>query len=236
VNLIPSYKTHRVATEEDLVALEETPDTLGPQIGAIYRLLDAWGVAVVGVDGYEADDIIATLARTYEDVVVVSGDRDMVQVVSETAQLFLAVNGGMDKWPLLNWATVRERYGVTPDQYVQVAALRGDPSDGLPGVPGIGEKTATKLISEFGGLERVLEAAASESCERPLTPRLAQLLNTHSEYLAAAIRVSTAATDVSLPEISPAIPTEPRKPKEFEELCTDWGVRRQVHEALDLAE
>lgn len=235
VDLIPSYKTHRVATEDDLQALEETPDTLGPQIGAIHELLDAWGVPVVGAEGYEADDIIATLAKTYDNAVVVSGDRDMVQVVSESTRVFLAVNGGMEKWPLLDPGGVRERYGITPDQYVEVAAMRGDPSDGLPGVPGIGEKTATKLITEFGGLHEVLVAAADGPVERPLTPRLAELLNTHADYLDAAVRVSTAATDVALPKLSPLIPNEPARPKALEQLCAEWGVTRQVHEALDLA-
>lgn len=234
VDLIPSYKTHRVATEDDVKALEETPDTLGPQIGAIRELLEAWGVPVVGVEGYEADDIIATLAKSYDNALVVSGDRDMVQVVSERTHVFLAVNGGMEKWPLLDPRAVRERYGVAPDQYVEVAAMRGDPSDGLPGVPGIGEKTATKLITEFGGLREVLGAAADDHVERPLTPRLAQLLNSHSDYLDAAVRVSTATTDVALPRISPLIPQRPANPKALEQLCTEWGVTRQVYEAIDL--
>lgn len=234
VDLIPSYKTHRVATENDREFLEDTPDTLGPQIGAIRALLEGWGVPVVGVEHYEADDIIASLARAYDDVVVVSGDRDMVQVVSEKTHLLLAVNGGMDKWPLLDPATVRERYGVSPERYVEVAAMRGDPSDGLPGVPGIGEKTATKLIAEFGGLRALLEAAGGESLQRPLTPRLAQLLTTHAHYLEAAVRVSTAVTDIALPQFSPVIPVQPVQPVVLEELCAAWGVQRQVYEALGL--
>ena len=113
---------------------------------------------------------------------VVTGDRDFVQLVGREVRVVMTVKGGMDSWPLLDADAVVERFGVTPSQYLDVAILKGDPSDGLPGVPGIGEKTAVALISAFGTLEKVRQASASESVERPLTPRLARLVVENMKY------------------------------------------------------
>ena len=170
VDLIPSYKAHRVADAGD-PAVEAEPESLGPQAEAIAHVLDAWAIPRWGVPGYEADDVIGSVvAQTDRPCVVVTGDRDLVQVIGPTTRVLLTVNGGMEKWPLLDESAAADRFGVPPQAYVDLAVLRGDPSDGLPGVPGIGAKTAVALVSAFGPLEAILDAARRDPSIRPLTP------------------------------------------------------------------
>jgi len=235
VALIPSYKAHRLATEHDLQ--EDVPDTLGPQIGAIAGLLEAWGIPVLGAEGAEADDIIGTLSAAHppgDPMVVVTSDRDLLQVVSRSVSLLQMANGGMERWALLDPPTVVERYGIAPERYVDFAVLRGDPSDGLPGVRGIGEKTASALIAAFGSLEALLEGARSEPV-RPLTPRLAAILTESVEYIAAARAVVTVRTDVDLPRVALELPRVVRDPESLRELASEWGVQRFVDELLGAA-
>ena len=240
VNLIPSYKTHRVEQESAAGGEEVEPDELGPQIGAIRGILEAWGVPVVGVREFEADDVAGTLAQAASEAgrstVVVTGDRDFVQLVGGTVQVLMTVKGGMDLWPLLNADAVVERFGVSPSQYLDVAILRGDPSDGLPGVPGIGEKTAVALINAFGTLEKVRQASASGSGDRPLTPRLARLVVESTEYLDAAERVAAIRRDVPIPHltsvISQPIPAAATHTQTWEHLLAEWGVQRFAQGAV----
>lgn len=238
VELLPSYKTHRLADESD--DTEEEPDELGPQIGAISQILRAWGVPVVGVDDYEADDVAGTLAHVATgqglQTVVVTGDRDFVQLVDDTTRVLMTIKGGMDAWPLLDAAATKERFGVFPAQYLDVAALRGDPSDGLPGVHGVGDKTAVRLIQQFGDLTGVQRACATEPLIKPLTPRLAGLITDHADYLGTAIQVSAIRRDVHIPNVksivTTAIPSAPSDPKEWEDTVDDWGVRRFAEAAM----
>lgn len=240
VNLIPSYKTHRVEEESAAGDEEAEPDELGPQIGAIREILEAWGVPVVGVREFEADDVAGTLARAASDggysTVVVTGDRDFVQLVGGEVRVVMTVKGGMDSWPLLDADAVVERFGVTPSQYLDVAILKGDPSDGLPGVPGIGEKTAVALVSAFGTLEKVRQTSASETVERPLTPRLARLVVENMKYLDAAQRVAAIRRDVPIPHlqdiVSQPIPTAASHPQTWENLLAEWGVQRFAQGAV----
>ncbi|MDD2859348.1 MAG: 5'-3' exonuclease H3TH domain-containing protein, partial [Candidatus Nanopelagicales bacterium] len=156
VDLMPTYKAHRVVDgSAETGWTEQEPDALTPQADALAAMLDAAGVARVGIAGFEADDVLASLAQaTPGPVVGVSGDRDLVQTVDDAdgVRLLLAVNGGMPKWPLLDEAGVTERFGVATAAYVDLAIMRGDPSDGIPGVPGIGAKTAAALLAAYGGL------------------------------------------------------------------------------------
>ena len=240
VNLIPSYKTHRVEEESASGDEEAEPDELGPQIGALREILEAWGVPVVGVRDFEADDVAGTLAQAASEAgrstVVVTGDRDFVQLVGGEVRVLMTVKGGMDSWPLLDADAVVERFGVSPSQYLDVAILRGDPSDGLPGVPGIGEKTAVALISAFGTLENVRQASASESVDRPLTPRLARLVVENGDYLDAAERVAAIRRDVRIPHLqdimSQPIPAEAKHPQTWEDLLAEWGVQRFAQGAV----
>lgn len=235
VERLPSYKTHRLAeavTPEPDVAddasAEEVPDTLGPQIGAISALLDALGIPRPGAPECEADDVIATIAAgphaSTGGVVVVTGDRDLVQVVRPGVRLHLTVNGGMDRWPILDVEGVRERFGVDPTQYVDLAILRGDPSDGIPGVPGFGEKTAAAVIGAYGSLSSAIAAARDGAVHKPLTPRLAGLLLEHADLIDDMRDVATARTDapITAPKAAQMNPTA------VDALAREWGVVRQV--------
>ncbi|WP_017975823.1 5'-3' exonuclease [Actinopolyspora halophila] len=199
VRALPSYKSHRVA--EETPEAEAVPDTLTPQIPVILDLLAALGVDTAEAEGYEADDVIATLAEVERDdpVEVITGDRDLFQLVRNepTPTRVIYMGGGLNKLQDYGPAELAERYGLPHEEtgraYADMAVLRGDPSDGLAGVAGIGEKTAAKLVSRFGSLENLLEAAANGDTE--LTPRNRAKLVEANEYLAAAPSVVRAVTD-----------------------------------------
>ncbi|HBJ72191.1 MAG TPA: flap endonuclease, partial [Actinobacteria bacterium] len=230
VDLMPSYKAHRVARfADDGTWLEAEPEELTPQAAALAQLLDAAGIARVGVDGFEADDVLASLAsQSLGPSIVISGDRDLVQLVDDDAktQVFLAVNGGMPKWPLLDAAGVQTRYGVRADQYVDLAIMRGDPSDGIPGVPGIGEKTAAALLREYDSLDGILEAAAGPP-KSPLTPRIQALLIEHATALGTARTVATAVRDLHC-SVDMSIPAQARDGAQMNEIIEQWGLRRFI--------
>ena len=161
---LPSYKANR----------ERQEDSLYQQLDLVEELVDSLGFVAVGADGFEADDVIATLATVAadsgRDVTIVTGDRDSYQLVEDPHIRVLYNKRGVSDYALYDEAGILERTGVCPADYVAFAALRGDPSDNLPGVPGVGEKTAAKLVSAYGGLDGVF-AAASEQ-----TPKLSQNL------------------------------------------------------------
>jgi len=232
VDLIESYKSHRVADADvagSVPSPEAEPESLGPQAEAIADLLDALGIPRWGFDGYEADDVLGSVAAQEErPVVVVSGDRDLVQLIDQTTSLQLTVNGGMEKWPVLDPAAAAERFGVPPGRYLDVAVLRGDPSDGLPGVAGIGAKTAVALVTAFGDLDDVLAAAGRPSVERPMTPRLAQALIGNADLVRRARTVTSVVRDLPLPGPVPAIPASPADPDRLAGLAAQWGVGRQL--------
>lgn len=207
VALVPSYKAHRVADGD----VEEVPDTLTPQVPLIREVLDALGLAVVGAPGFEADDVIATLAaRADGPVDVVTGDRDLFQLVSDAAGIrVLYVARGVARHERVDDAWLVAKYGIVGADYVDFAVLRGDPSDGLPGVKGIGEKTAARLVRRHGDLSGVL--AAREG----LSPAVARALAASGDYLWPARRVVTAVTDVPLGEVDLTLPRTPRDPERF---------------------
>jgi 5'-3' exonuclease len=232
VDLVPSYKAHRVADDASVEgggAAEAEPESLGPQAVAIAGLLAALGIPRWGVDGYEADDVIGSVtAQLAPPTIVVTGDRDLVQLIDERTSVLLTVNGGMEKWPLLDPVAAQERFGVSPACYVDLAVLRGDPSDGLPGVPGIGAKTAVALVTAFGSVDGILAAAREPVAARPLTPRLAAALLAHEDSLARTERVARVVRDLPLPSTAVALPREPHSPDALAALAAEWGVQRQV--------
>ncbi|MEU3371942.1 5'-3' exonuclease [Streptomyces sp. NPDC006660] len=226
VDLIPSYKAHRVAevTPPGQPDEEETPDTLAPQVPVIDAVLDALGIARVGVAGYEADDVIGTLSGLAPGPVdIVTGDRDLFQLVDDARGVrVLYPRKGVGDCDVVDDELIRTKYGVRPDQYADFAALRGDASDGLPGVKGIGEKTAALLIKEYGGLAGV-RAAAADRFSR-LTPAKRRGILEAADYLDVAPKVVRVAMDVALPPFDPALPEEPRDPAALEELVARWGL------------
>ncbi len=138
---------------------DETPDDLPPQFEMIREVMEALAIPVVEAAGYEADDVLATLATEARDrrcdVVIVTGDRDSFQLIEDPHVRVLYNKRGVSDYSLYDEAGILERTGVLPDKYVLLAALRGDPSDNLPGVPGVGEKTAAKLLNAYGDLDGI---------------------------------------------------------------------------------
>ncbi|MCM2415130.1 5'-3' exonuclease [Streptomyces sp. RKAG290] len=226
VDLIPTYKAHRVAVEtgEGLPDEEDTPDTLSPQVPVIEDVLAALGIARVGADGYEADDVIGTLAgRATGPVDIVTGDRDLYQLVDDARGVrVLYPLKGVGSLQLTDEAWLREKYGVDGPGYVDLALLRGDPSDGLPGVPGIGEKTAAKLLDAFGDIAGIMAAVDDPAAK--LTPSQRKRLDEARDYVAVAPTVVRVAGDVPLPEFDPVLPVEPRDPAALEALAVQWGL------------
>jgi 5'-3' exonuclease len=233
VNLIPTYKAHRLAPDSPVKGAEEIPDGLSPQVPVIEAVLDALGIARIGVPEYEADDIIGTLAtQAFGPVDVVTGDRDLFQLVDDARGVrVLYPIKGVGTLQHTDEALLVEKYGVTGSQYVDFAVLRGDPSDGLPGVVGIGEKTATKLIAQYGDLATIQAAAADPAST--LTPAQRRRLIEGGEYLAVAPIVVRVAQDVPLPSFDPTLPREPLDPVALEELAERWGLTTPLRRLLD---
>jgi len=233
VDLIPGYKTHRLAAGADVEGAEDTPDQLAPQVPVIEAVLDAIGIARVGVPGYEADDVIGTLAtRATGPVDVITGDRDLFQLVDDARGVrVLYPLKGVGTLQLTDEALLVEKYGVTGAQYVDFAVLRGDPSDGLPGVVGIGEKTAAKLIAQYSTLADIQAAAIAPDTK--LSPAQRKRLTEATAYLAVAPKVVSVATDVPLPAFDPTLPHEPLDPATLEDLSERWGLATPIKRLLD---
>ena len=203
VDALPSYKTHRVSDEPDPVAPQEE---LGREV------LAALGVAVAGAEGFEAEDVIATLAaRAREPVEIVSGDRDLFALVRDPKVRVLYPVTGVTKLLVVDEAEIHRRYGIPGRTYIDFALLRGDPSDGLPGVAGIGEKTAARLLAQYGSLDRILAA-------RDLPSAVARRLAAGRDYLAAARRVVPPVADVPLASLDLALPSAPAHPRRLAQL------------------
>ncbi|MEU6402762.1 5'-3' exonuclease [Streptomyces sp. NPDC046985] len=233
VELIPSYKAHRVAEEHTGAPdREEAPDALTPQVPVIEAVLDAVGIARVGVPGYEADDVIGGYAtRADGPVDIVTGDRDLYQLVDDARGVrVLYPVKGVGTLQITDESTLREKYGVDGSGYADLALLRGDPSDGLPGVPGVGEKTAARLLAEFGDLAGIL--AAVDDPKAKLTPSQRKRLDEARPYLAVAPTVVRVAADVPLPDTGTALPRAPRDPAALHELAARWGLGGSLQRLL----
>jgi 5'-3' exonuclease len=246
VDLVPSYKAHRVAgaNPDGEVDVEEVPDDLTPQVDWILDVLDAFGIATAGAPGYEADDVLGTLAarERIDSVVVVSGDRDLLQVVADepVAVKVLYLGRGLSNATMFGPAEVAERYGVPAHRagpaYAELALLRGDPSDGLPGVAGIGEKSAMTLLAQYGSLERILNAADDPKSKLSKTFRT-KLLSARV-YVDAALPVVRVATDapVTLSRETDLLPLCAADPKRVAELAEQHGIASSIgrlQKALD---
>lgn len=244
VALVPSYKAHRVAADGG----EDAPDELGPQVPVIRDLLAALGMPVVGGADHEADDVLATLARVGVErglpVLVVTGDRDLFQLVRDPAGgrpgvRVLYTGRGMARAEVLDEAAVRERHGVPPASYAELATLRGDTSDGLPGVAGIGEKTATALLTRFGSLAGVVEAAAAGTVG--LAPRTRAAVLDAAPRLPGMLTVVRTVDDLDrrgllTPEVPTGgwpLPRTPADPDRFAALVAAHGLGGAAGRLLD---
>lgn len=198
VDLIPSYKAHRLV-EVDGVATEEVDDDLSLQVPLIREALEASGIPIVGAAQHEADDVLASLARRHDGrSLIVTGDRDLFQLVDEETTV-VYVARGVAKHELVTPEVLRARYGLSGERYVDYAVLRGDPSDGLPGVKGIGDKTAATLVNAYPSLEAMV--AAAQDSASSLSPSMRTKVLADVDYLARAREVVTAVDTLKLPEL-----------------------------------
>jgi 5'-3' exonuclease len=245
VDLIPSYKAHRVEeVHADGPDIEEVPDELTPQVDMIMEILDAFGIATAGAPECEADDVLGTLAarETRDPVVVVSGDRDLLQLVRDEPVPVRVLYLGRGLAKATKWGPdeVADTYGVPVGRagpaYAELALLRGDPSDGLPGVPGVGEKTATTLLAQHGSLEGILAAAHDPKSKMSKAYRTKLLAAT--DYIEKAGPVVRVASDAELDWSTPsdALPLAAEHPRKVAKLAEQYGVTSSIgrlQKALD---
>ncbi len=234
VAAIPSYKAHRVAdpaTEE-----EDVPDDLAPQVPVIVDVLAALGIPRIGSDGYEADDVIGTLAhasRGVRPVDIITGDRDLFQLVDDEAgiRVIYTARGGVRDPDLVDEAFLLDKYAVVSGAaYADMSVLRGDTSDGLPGVVGIGEKTAARLIATYGDL--ITLRAAVDSGDPAIKGAQRTRLEAASDYLDVAPTVVRVALDAPVAAHRAELPTEVADVRLLSKVVSEFGVTSSVNRVL----
>ncbi len=221
VAAVPSYKAHRLSADG---ISEQTPPALDPQVPVIEEVLRVSGLAVAGAPGYEADDVMGTLAgRSAGPVDVVTGDRDLFQLVDDARGIrVIYTMRGLTNMDVIDEAAVTAKYGIPGRAYADFAALRGDPSDGLPGVPGVGEKTAAALIQTFGSIEGITTALDAGHGGFPRGSR--DKLEKARDYLDVALSVVKVADDAPVPDIDGTLPAVPADAARLRELGERWGL------------
>jgi len=234
VNLLPSYKLHRVDEESSDqldAAFEVIPDALSPQINAISLILDAIGLPRIGQIGHEADDVLGALvSNTSEACDLVTVDRDLFQLVNDQDNVrVISITKGVKNLEVVDDNYLIDRYGISGRQYADFSMLRGDPSDGLPGVKGIGEKTAAKLITEFRDVPGLIAAAKDDSIQ--LAPAVRRNLLESQSYMKAAGKVVRVKATAKLPK-SLECPAQVKDAHSLQELTDAWGIDRQVKRFL----
>ena len=224
--LVPSYKAHRVAPTGG----ETIPDALSPQVPVLLEVLAAIGLAVAGTPGFEADDVVATLAaRESGPVEIVTGDRDLMALATDNVRV-LYIGRGLAKLEDLGPAEVSAKYGVAASLYPDFAALRGDPSDGLPGVAGIGVKTAAAIVSRFGPLEDIVTAATSGAPGFPAGA--AAKIVAARDYLIAVAGVVRGRLDLPIDPIADTLPSTAASPQRLIELSDRYGLDSSINRVL----
>lgn len=225
VALIPSYKAHRTEAGSPAVV---SAARLVPQLPILWRLLALCGVAVVGQAGYEAEDVIGTLAAQAEGrVAMFSGDRDLFQLVADPDRRVLYPRRGTSDLIVVDEAYVTATYGIPGRHYADYAVLRGDASDGLPGVRGIGDKTAAALIARHGSLAGVLSAADAPGATGPLLK-----VRRDADYVRRAADVVRIRTDLALPDMDLTRPAA-RATDELWALAETHGLAGAVSRLLE---
>ncbi len=221
VELFPEYKSNRILEDGE----EEEPDLLTPQIPIITDFFDAIGVPLIGVDDYEADDVIATLSTTEAGPVrVVTGDRDLFQLVDDLKDVKIAyLAKGISAHDLVDRDWISKKYEIPGERYGFFSMIRGDASDGLPGIKGIGEKGAAQLAQIFETMDELIDAALnSDSRLKPLhQKRIIESL----DYAKNATKLVTCVRDVRLPRISLKLPAQPIAINKLEKLVEDCGLK-----------
>jgi 5'-3' exonuclease len=224
VELFPDYKANRVDEEGS----EEEPDLLAPQIPILMDVLDAFGISIVGVDDYEADDVMASFAdREPGPIRIVTGDRDMFQLVDDQKDVKVVyLAKGLSAHDLVDSKWVTKKYEIPGDRYALFAMFRGDPSDGLPGVKGIGEKGAALICNHFANVDEVIQGALS--AHDALSASLIKKILEGQSYLKIAPTLVQCARDVSLPHIDLALPKKPDDLSQIYSLQKQYGLGASV--------
>jgi 5'-3' exonuclease len=234
VNAIPTYKSHRLS--EGSLILEESPEDLTPQVPLIADALRALGIARIGSDGYEADDVIGTLthlARGKSLVDVVTGDRDLFQLVDDEAgvRVLYTARGGVRDPDVVTQAFLQNKYFVPTGQaYADMATLRGDTSDGLPGVAGIGEKTAATLINRYGDLASLRRALAAG--DPAIKGAQRTKLEAAAAYLDVAPLVVQVARDAPVPVFDASLPRQVGDLTLLSSLASTYGLTTPINRVL----
>lgn len=226
VAAVPSYKLHRTLEG----GAEAEPEALGAQVAVLLEVLEALGVAVAGAAGHEADDVLGTLVTRESGAVdVVSGDRDMFQLVREDGPVRVLYT--VEKMTPYTVGTVAAKYGIPGTGYADYAVLRGDPSDGLPGVKGVGDKTAAALVTRFGTVEGIVAALDAGTTDGFPAGARAKL-EAARDYLAVAPAVTRTVRDLPVPELDDALPRAPRDPERLLALSQRWGLDSALNRLL----
>ena len=225
VELFPDYKANRL---EDGSEEEEEPETLTPQIPVLLDLIDAFGIPMVGVDDYEADDVMATFAvREKGPIRVVTGDRDLFQMVDDKRDVKIVyLARGISQHDLVDSKWVAEKYSIPGDRYALFAMFRGDPSDGLPGVKGIGEKGAALIANHYATVEEALAGARAGDAELPAA--LAKKIIAGEEYLKIAPTLVHCAKDVAIPAMDIKMPSKPSDLSLIYQMKEEYGLGASV--------
>ena len=224
-DIFPAYKANRLEVGSDE---EEEPETLTPQIPILLDLIDAFGIPMVGVDDYEADDVMATFA-THEKgpIRVVTGDRDLFQLVDDKRDIKVVyLARGISNHDLVDVDWVAQKYGIPGDRYALFAMFRGDPSDGLPGVKGIGEKGAALIANNFATVDAAIEGA--RNAHQSLSPSLAKKIIEGIDYLKIAPTLVNCASDVSLPAMTLNVPKKPDDLSTIYAMKEEYGLGASV--------
>jgi 5'-3' exonuclease len=226
VDLFPAYKANRL--EEGSVDEEEEPETLTPQIPILLDLIDAFGIPMVGVDDYEADDVMATFATNEKGPIrIVTGDRDLFQLVDDKKDIKVVyLARGISNHDLVDIKWVADKYGIPGDRYDLFAMFRGDPSDGLPGVRGIGEKGAALIANNFASVEEAI--AGAQSGHQALSPALAKKIIEGIDYLKIAPTLVNCARDVALPKMNLSLPQRPGDLSNIYAMKEEFGLGASV--------
>ena len=229
VELFPDYKMNRL----DESGEEEEPDTLSPQIPILLDLLEALGIPMVGVDDYEADDLMATFAVNQPGPVrIVTGDRDLFQLVDDKRDVKVVyLAKGIANHDLIDLKWIEQKYEIPGDRYGLFAMIRGDASDGLPGIKGIGEKGAASIARQFTNLDEVMKAAIND--DERLTTNIRKKLLESSEYAKIAPKLVGCATDVSIPEMKIDLPNKPLNTQKIQDIKEEFGLGTSVDRIMN---
>ena len=229
VELFPDYKLNRLDDE----GTEDEPDTLSPQIPILLDVLDALGIPLVGVEDYEADDLIATLSVSQKGPVrIVTGDRDLFQLVDDKRDVkIIYLAKGVSNHDLVDLKWIADKYEIPGDRYALFAMIRGDSSDGLPGIRGIGEKGAANIARTFSSLEEVVLAAQEN--DKRLSPNLQKKILESLDYARIATKLVSCALDVPVPNLSVDSPKKPKSLDDIESIKNEFGLGSSIDRIMD---